>query len=197
MEILVADGMSDDGTRELLRRYMETAPNVRMIDNPGKIVSTGLNAAIAASTGEVIIRMDAHTVYAADYVRRCVETLYQTGADNVGGPWVAEGRGLLGRAIAAAFRSRFCAGGGVPTIRITKAKSTLFIWAVGSAIYLRKQVLLTPIWFATRMTSSIFACAGWADASGSPRKLNPSTLRVARSQRCFVSTPNTDSGKWP
>lgn len=112
IEILVADGMSDDGTREMLRQYMLKAPSVQMIDNPGRIVSTGLNAAIAASTGEIIIRMDAHTVYATDYIRQCVTVLRQTGADNVGGPWIARGTGSMGRAIAAAFQSPFCAGGG-------------------------------------------------------------------------------------
>src|SRR5579872_4600461 len=66
MEVLVADGMSDDGTRQLLRSYASMARNVHMIDNPGRIVSTGLNAAIAASSGEIIVRMDAHTVYAED-----------------------------------------------------------------------------------------------------------------------------------
>jgi glycosyltransferase involved in cell wall biosynthesis len=112
VEILVADGLSDDGTREVLRQYSEKAPQVRMIDNPGRIVSTGLNAAIGAATGEVIIRMDAHTVYAGDYIRECMRALQTSGADNVGGPWVAEGRGLIGKAIAAAFRSPFCTGGG-------------------------------------------------------------------------------------
>lgn len=114
VEVLVADGLSDDGTREALRLYSEAHPAVRVIDNPGRIVSTGLNAAIAASTGDVIIRMDAHTVYATNYIRECVKTLQQSGADNVGGPWVANpsGAGPIGKAIAAAFRSRFCAGGG-------------------------------------------------------------------------------------
>jgi succinoglycan biosynthesis protein ExoA len=112
VEILVADGMSDDGTREILRQYMRKAPSVQMIDNPGRIVSTGLNAAIAASTGEIIIRMDAHTVYATDYIRQCVHVLRESGADNVGGPWIARGTGHIGRAIAAAFQSPFCAGGG-------------------------------------------------------------------------------------
>ena len=112
VEILVADGLSDDGTREVLRQYSQDAPQVRMIDNPGRIVSTGLNAAITAAAGDVIIRMDAHTVYARDYIRECVRALQTSGADNVGGPWVAEGRGLIGRAIAAAFRSPFCTGGG-------------------------------------------------------------------------------------
>jgi len=111
LEILVADGMSNDGTREVLRDYMARASNVSLIDNPGRIVSTGLNAAIAASTGEIILRMDAHTTYAPDYIRQCVCVLNETGADMVGGPWVAKGRGYLGQAIAAAFRSPFCGGG--------------------------------------------------------------------------------------
>lgn len=112
LEILVADGMSDDGTREILREIAVQHPNIRVADNPGRIVSTGLNAAIAASTGDLIIRMDAHTVYARDYIRECVRTSQATRAENVGGPWVAQGRGLLGRAIASAFRVRFCTGGG-------------------------------------------------------------------------------------
>jgi glycosyltransferase involved in cell wall biosynthesis len=112
LEILIADGLSDDGTRELLGEYCGKAHAVRVIDNPGRIVSTGLNEAICAATGDVIVRMDAHTHYAPDYIRECVTALQVSGADNVGGPWVAEGRGLVGRAIAAAFRSRFCTGGG-------------------------------------------------------------------------------------
>lgn len=112
LEILVADGMSDDGTREILREIAVQHPNIRVADNPGRIVSTGLNAAIAASTGGLIIRMDAHTVYAPDYIRECVRASLATHAENVGGPWVAHGRGLLGRAIASAFRVRFCTGGG-------------------------------------------------------------------------------------
>ena len=112
LEVLVADGLSDDGTRDILRQYSARAPHVRMIDNPGRIVSTGLNAAIAASTGEIVIRMDAHTTYARDYILQSVRVLEESGADNVGGPWVAEGRGLIGKAIAAAFRSPFCTGGG-------------------------------------------------------------------------------------
>jgi glycosyltransferase involved in cell wall biosynthesis len=112
LEILVADGMSDDGTREVLRSYAARMPNVRVIDNPQRIVSTGLNAAILAASGEIILRMDAHTTYAPDYIRECARVLRETGADNVGGPWRAEGRGLVGRAISAAFHAPFCTGGG-------------------------------------------------------------------------------------
>jgi hypothetical protein len=84
---------------------------VVLIDNPGRVVSTGLNAAIRAARGDVIVRMDVHTEYAPDYIRSCVELLDETGADNVGGPWVARGDGYLSRAIASAFRSPFAVGG--------------------------------------------------------------------------------------
>jgi succinoglycan biosynthesis protein ExoA len=112
VEVLVADGLSDDGTREVLAGYSREDPRVRVVDNPGRIVSTGLNAAIAASTGDIVVRMDAHTVYAPDYVRQCVTVLEESGADNVGGPWVARGQGAIGKAIAAAFQSPFCTGFG-------------------------------------------------------------------------------------
>jgi glycosyltransferase involved in cell wall biosynthesis len=110
-EVIVADGMSDDGTREILMRLLNEGSQVRIVDNPGGIVSTGLNGAIRLARGKVIIRMDSHTSYAPDYVRRCVEVLTETAADNVGGPWVARGTGRIGRAIAAGFQSSFAAGG--------------------------------------------------------------------------------------
>ena len=110
-EVIVADGASDDGTREWLEAYREQHPHIRVIENRGLIVSTGLNAAIRTSRGDIIIRMDVHAQYRADYVRRCVELLESTGADNVGGPSIARGDGYVGRAIAAAFQSPFSVGG--------------------------------------------------------------------------------------
>src|SRR5215472_14928877 len=110
-EVIVADGMSDDGTREILQKLAGEDPRLRFIDNPGRIVSTGLNQAIRVARGEIIARMDAHTEYAPDYIRQCVTVLEETGADNVGGAWVAKGDGLVSSAIAAAFQSPFAAGG--------------------------------------------------------------------------------------
>jgi glycosyltransferase involved in cell wall biosynthesis len=110
-EILVADGMSTDGTSEYLRVIAKTNPQIRVLDNPGRIVSTGLNAAIRAARGEIIVRMDAHTVYAPDYVRQCLEVLEQTDADNVGGPMQTTATKYMERAIRAAFHSPFAVGG--------------------------------------------------------------------------------------
>ena len=110
-EVIVADGMSNDGTREIIAELASSDSRLVVIDNPGKIVSSGLNAAIRRARGKTIIRMDAHTKYSPDYIRQCVEVLAQTSADNVGGPWIAIGAGLVGQAIAAAFQSPFAAGG--------------------------------------------------------------------------------------
>lgn len=170
MEIIVADGMSDDGTREILEKIAAgrspvvsslaapilhpsspardlsefilhpspegpmvpvgspstqagpspishlpsshpNSPVVRVINNPGLIVSTGLNAAIRAAKGDIIVRMDAHTEFAPDYVRQCVELMQKTGADNVGGPARTKPRTYLERAISAAYHSPFSVGG--------------------------------------------------------------------------------------
>ena len=110
-EVIVADGMSDDGTRVILERLKAEDSRLRVIDNAGRIVSCGLNAAIQAAQGKIIIRMDAHTKYARDYIRQSVQVLEETGADKVGGPWVAKGEGFISRAVAAAFQSPFAAGG--------------------------------------------------------------------------------------
>ncbi|NWG76328.1 MAG: glycosyltransferase, partial [Rubrivivax sp.] len=103
IELIVADGASDDGTRERLAARTAVEPRLVLIDNPQRIVAAGLNRALAAARGDVIVRMDVHTTYAPDYVAQCLAALGRTGAANVGGPWRAEGEGPWGRAIAAVF----------------------------------------------------------------------------------------------
>jgi cellulose synthase/poly-beta-1,6-N-acetylglucosamine synthase-like glycosyltransferase len=110
-EVIIADGMSDDGTLEILKQLEKEDSRLRIIDNPGRIVASGLNSAIRQARGDIIIRMDSHTKYAPDYIQNCVAVLKETKADNVGGPWVAEGQGFVGKAIAAAFQSGFSNGG--------------------------------------------------------------------------------------
>jgi succinoglycan biosynthesis protein ExoA len=110
-EAIIADGMSTDGTCELLEEYSAEHQNVRVVPNPGRIVSTGLNEAIRAARGDIILRMDAHTTYSPRYCRDCVDTLVSTGAENVGGPARTQARGTVARAIAAAYHSRFSTGG--------------------------------------------------------------------------------------
>jgi succinoglycan biosynthesis protein ExoA len=111
MEVLVIDGMSDDGTRDIIRSIATTDTRVRCIDNPRQITPVALNLGITNARGQIIVRMDAHTKYSQDYVLKCVETLLQTGADNVGGPARTNAVGYIQRAIAAAHHSPFSSGG--------------------------------------------------------------------------------------
>ncbi len=111
LEVLVADGRSDDGTRERLTERAASEPRLRVIDNPARITSAALNAAIAAASGDTIVRMDVHTTYAPDYAAQCLQALLDTGAACVGGPWVPVGQGWPQGPIAAAFESRFGSGG--------------------------------------------------------------------------------------
>lgn len=85
LEVLVVDGMSDDGTRRVLADWGRRQTNLRVLDNPEGIVPTAMNIGVRAARGKWIIRLDAHSEYPHDYFRRCLETGRRTGADNVGG----------------------------------------------------------------------------------------------------------------
>ena len=85
IEIIVADGISHDGTRTKLTAWAKRNPHIKIVDNPKRIVPTGLNLAIAQAAAPVIVRMDVHSHYPPDYVRTCLDTLEQVEADNVGG----------------------------------------------------------------------------------------------------------------
>lgn len=112
LEIVVVDGMSDDGTREIVTRLAAEDPRVRLLDNPQRIVSSALNIGIAATTSEVIIRVDGHTRVAPDFIRSNLELLAEhPEASSVGGPIAHRGKTLLARGIAAAMSSRFGVGG--------------------------------------------------------------------------------------
>jgi glycosyltransferase involved in cell wall biosynthesis len=113
MEVIIADGMSSDGTRDIIRQIEEREPHVAIsvVDNPQQIVPTGFNAALHVAKGAVIVRVDGHTEIAPDYVRECVNTLERTGADNVGGRMDPVGENAFGSAVALATTSPFGVGG--------------------------------------------------------------------------------------
>ena len=111
MEILIADGMSEDGTRESVSSLQQRHSHLKLIDNPGKIVAAGLNAALRVAKGEIIVRVDGHCEVAPDYLRRCVWHLLHDEVEAVGGPVETIGESLTARAIATAMSSRFGVGG--------------------------------------------------------------------------------------
>ncbi len=112
LELIVADGRSTDRTREIVQSFQVDHPNIHLIDNPERIVSTGLNRAIKAARGELIVRLDGHCEYPQDYVMRVVELRHQTGADDAGGVLVPLGSSnYASQAVAAAYYSPVGIGG--------------------------------------------------------------------------------------
>ena len=88
MEILIVDGMSDDGTKAILRVWAQKIPDLRVLENPDRIVPTAMNIGIKAARGKYIVRLDAHSEYPSNYLRLCLETKERTNADNVGGAFI-------------------------------------------------------------------------------------------------------------
>jgi len=111
LEVVIALGPSTDGTDEIAASLIGTDPRVRSVPNPSGLTPDGLNAAIDATTYDVIMRSDGHCVMPSDYVRTAVATLVRTNADNVGGVMAAEGQTTFERAVARAMTSRLGVGG--------------------------------------------------------------------------------------
>jgi succinoglycan biosynthesis protein ExoA len=110
-EVIVADGGSTDRTRAIVEAKAAVHPNVRLIDNPGRTQASGLNLGILTSRGEYIARQDGHAEWSPHHLRKSIELLVASGADNVGGRADGAGSGATGRAIARAMRSPFGVGG--------------------------------------------------------------------------------------
>ena len=111
IEIVLALGPSQDRTDEVAAALSADDPRVRTVRNPTGRTAAALNAAIAASRFDIIIRVDGHALIPDDYVAVAVATLEATGADNVGGIMGAEGVSDFEQSVAAAMTSWFGVGG--------------------------------------------------------------------------------------
>lgn len=111
LDIVIAVGPSKDRTRAVSQAIADANPHVHVVDNPTGRTPSGLNAAIAHTASDIVIRIDGHAMVPPDYVRTGVQALRDTGADNVGGIMAAEGTTEFERGVARAMTSRFGVGG--------------------------------------------------------------------------------------
>lgn len=113
LEVLVVDGMSEDKTREIVKKYSQRYSFVKLLDNPKKFVPFALNKGIKESKGEIIIRCDAHASYSSNYIEKLVFWLQgKKEIGNVGGVLVNEPPNKTAKAkgIAFALSHFFCVG---------------------------------------------------------------------------------------
>lgn len=104
LEIIVVDGMSEDGTRRILKELMEEDSRLKVVDNPQRITPCARNIGIQEAKGQYIAIMDAHTVYAPTYIPTCIKLLEEhSEVCCAGGPIISIGKGVFGRATAAAM----------------------------------------------------------------------------------------------
>jgi glycosyltransferase involved in cell wall biosynthesis len=112
LEILVVDGRSNDRTRQIVAELCQRYPIVRLLDNPAKVVPHAMNIGIRAARGELIVRLDAHARYGADYLAQLSLWMERLNADNVGGAWVTlpGGNSAQAQAVALILSNRFGVG---------------------------------------------------------------------------------------
>ena len=149
IEILVADGRSTDATREILARLAAADPRIKMIDNPDRLQAAGLGQIVKQAQGDVIVRMDVHCEYAPDYVRKCVETLEQSGADNVGGAQRSRAKTAFQRALCAALASPLGVGGA----RYRSADAEGYVDTVFLGAFRRKVFETIGLWDPRAITN--------------------------------------------
>ena len=111
LDIWIAVAPSDDATEKLVNELVESHSNVFSIENPDGVAPAGLNAAISASSGEVVVRVDGHVRLCDGYIATAVETMARTGAVNVGGRQLAVGTTRFEKAVAAVMMSVVGSGG--------------------------------------------------------------------------------------
>ena len=110
-ELLIALGPSTDGTDQVAAKLAKSDSRIRLVPNPRGLTTVGMNLCIAEAKHEYIVRIDAHSEPAANYIARGIEILNETGADLLGGVMAAKGKTLFQRAVAWAYTSRFGLGG--------------------------------------------------------------------------------------
>jgi len=108
-EIILALGPSKDQTNVIAQELAQDK-RIKLVENPSGRTASALNNAIKNSNFDIIVRLDGHAIVDSDYIKNAVNTLLESGADNVGGLMKAEGTNAFEKSVAAAMTSKFGVG---------------------------------------------------------------------------------------
>jgi len=103
-EVIVVDGMSGDGTQDIINSLIKKGLPIRLFRNEKKLQVHGLNLALSKAKGEVIVRADAHCLYPPGYIKKCLDLLMTVDVSNVGGVMKPQGEETVQKAIALALK---------------------------------------------------------------------------------------------
>jgi len=139
LEILVVDGLSEDRTREIIKRYIEQYPYIKLLNNSKKYTPFALNIGIKRAKGDAIMLMGSHAIYSKDYISKSIKYLKEYEVDNVGGviKILSKDNTLIAKAIVLASSSFF--GAGNAYYKTGNSKGAKFVDTVFGGCY-KKEV---------------------------------------------------------
>jgi succinoglycan biosynthesis protein ExoA len=147
IELLFADGRSEDRTRDILLELAADDSRIRVLDNPRRRTASGLNVCLREARGEFVARMDAHTFYSDRYLAAGVERLRQGDTEWVSGPAVPRPSGAVSRAVALALASWLGRGGSRKWSEdLADAEERELDTGVFGGVWLRARVLEAGGW---------------------------------------------------
>jgi len=185
LEVVIADGMSTDRTRERVADYQADHPelDIQVVDNPGRIIPSALNCAIQAARGRFIVRLDAHSKPYPDYVERCVTALEDGLGENVGGIWEIRPRrpGWQAETIAAAAAHPLGAGDAL----YRHARKAAYVDTVPFGAFKRELLALVGFFDETLLTNEDYEFNTRVRKSGGRVWLDPRIRSIYYAQPTF------------
>lgn len=198
IEVLVVDGMSSDGTRAIVDRYVRRHSWIRLIDNPKKITPSAMNAGIQSARANYIAIVSGHAAYARDYFAECVKHLKTFHADQVGSvaTYLPRENSSSGRAIAIALTHRI--GGGGNARYKTGASEPVWVDTAFASVFRRELFERVGLFREWLVRSQDMDFAIRAQKHGARVLLIPSTMITyyARSGRWESLRYNFKNGYW-
>ena len=130
LEVLVVDGMSEDTTMDVVRKYHEKYPWIKLLDNHKRITPAAFNRGIEFAKGDIIMILGAHSTIEKDYISKCARYLNENDADNVGGIWkiLPQNNTLVAESIAHTLSSPFGVGNAYYRIGSNKPRYVDTVW---------------------------------------------------------------------